>query len=169
MLLKVGKIVNVHALKGELKIISTSDSIEERLNHNSVLYITKRGEIIRDVKVASSRKYKGCYYVKFLGIDSIDEAEKYKNCELKIDSNLIDDLENNEYYFYQIINSKVYDEKNNNLGVITNIFKTGANDVWEMKDDNNNLFYIPFIEEVVKKIDVNEKKITINVIEGLLN
>ena len=79
MRLKVGKIVNTHSLKGEVKVISSTDFEEERFKKGSKLLITRGNQLIREVIVESYRNHKNFLLVKFEGIDSVEEAEKLKN------------------------------------------------------------------------------------------
>ena len=169
MRLKVGKIVNTHSLKGEVKVISSTDFEEERFKKGSKLLITRGNQLIREVVVQSYRNHKNFLLVKFEGIDSVEEAEKLKNLQIKIDSDEVGELEENEFYFHQIIGCEVFDENDKNLGVIIDILTPGANDVWVIKGENDKEILIPYIEDVVKKIDITSKKVNIEVMEGLID
>lgn len=169
MRLKVGKIVNTHSLKGEVKVISSTDFEEERFKKGSKLLITRGNQLIREVVVQSYRNHKNFLLVKFEGIDSVEEAEKLKNLQIKIDSDEVGELEENEFYFHQIIGCEVFDENDKNLGEIIDILTPGANDVWVIKGENGKEILIPYIEDVVKKIDITNKKVNIEVMEGLIN
>ena len=169
MRLKVGKIVNTHSLKGEVKVISSTDFEEERFKKGSKLLITRGNQLIREVVVQSYRNHKNFLLVKFEGIDSAEEAEKLKNLQIKIDSDEVGELEENEFYFHEIIGCEVFDENGKSLGEIIEILTPGANDVWVIKDQNGKEILIPYIEDVVKKIDIENKKIDIEVMEGLID
>lgn len=169
MRLKVGKIVNTHSLKGEVKVISSTDFEEERFKKGSKLLITRGNQLIREVVVESYRNHKNFLLVKFEGIDSVEEAEKLKNLQIKIDSDEVGELEENEFYFHQIIGCEVFDENDKNLGEIIDILTPGANDVWVIKGENGKEILIPYIEDVVKKIDITSKKVNIEVMEGLID
>ena len=169
MRLKVGKIVNTHSLKGEVKVISSTDFEEERFKKGSKLLITRGNQLIREVVVQSYRNHKNFLLVKFEGIDSVEEAEKLKNLQIKIDSDEVGELEENEFYFHQIIGCEVFDENDKNLGEIIDILTPGANDVWVIKGENGKEILIPYIEGVVKKIDITSKKVNIEVMEGLID
>ena len=169
MRLKVGKIVNTHSLKGEVKVISSTDFEEERFKKGSELLITRGNQLIREVVVQSYRNHKNFLLVKFEGIDSAEEAEKLKNLQIKIDSDEVGELEENEFYFHQIIGCEVFDENDKNLGEIIDILTPGANDVWVIKGENGKEILIPYIEDVVKKIDITSKKVNIEVMEGLID
>ena len=169
MRLKVGKIVNTHSLKGEIKVISSTDFEEERFKKGSKLLITRGNQLSKEVVVESYRKHKNSLLVKFEGIDSIEEAEKFKNLQLKVDSEKISELEENEYYFHEIIGCEVFDENNESLGEIVEILTPGANDVWVIKSKNGKEILIPYIEDVVKNVDIPNKIINIEVMEGLID
>ena len=169
MRLKVGKIVNTHSLKGEVKVVSSTDFEEERFKKGSKLLITRGNQLIREVVVQSYRNHKNFLLIKFEGIDSVEEAEKLKNLQIKIDSDEVGELEENEFYFHQIIGCEVFDENDKNLGEIIDILTPGANDVWVIKGENGKEILIPYIEDVVKKIDITNKKVNIEVMEGLID
>lgn len=169
MRLKVGKIVNTHSLKGEVKVISSTDFEEERFKKGSKLLITRGNQLIREVIVESYRNHKNFLLVKFEGIDSVEEAEKLKNLQIKIDSDEVGELEENEFYFHEIIGCQVFDENDRNLGEIIDILTPGANDVWVIKGEEGKEILIPYIEDVVKQIDITNKKVNIEVMEGLIN
>ena len=169
MRLKVGKIVNTHSLKGEVKVISSTDFEEERFKKGSKLLITRGNQLIREVVVQSYRNHKNFLLVKFEGIDSVEEAGKLKNLQIKIDSDKVGELEENEFYFHQMIGCEVFDENDKNLGEIIDILTPGANDVWVIKGENGKEILIPYIEDVVKKIDITNKKVNIEVMEGLID
>ena len=164
MRLKVGKIVNTHSLKGEVKVISSTDFEE-----GSKLLITRGNQLIREVIVESYRNHKNFLLVKFEGIDSVEEAEKLKNLQIKIDSDEVGELEENEFYFHEIIGCQVFDENDRNLGEIIDILTPGANDVWVIKGEERKEILIPYIEDVVKQIDITSKKVNIEVMEGLID
>lgn len=169
MRLKVGKIVNTHSLKGEVKVISSTDFEEERFKKGSKLLITRGNQLIREVVVQSYRNHKNFLLVKFEGIDSVEEAEKLKNLQIKIDSDEVEELEENEFYFHEIIGCQVFDENDRNLGEIIDILTPGANDVWVIKGEEGKEILIPYIEDVVKQIDITNKKVNIEVMEGLID
>ena len=169
MRLKVGKIVNTHSLRGEVKVISSTDFEEERFKKGIKLLITRGNQVIEEVVVESYRSHKNSLLVKFEGIDSINEAEKFKNLQLKVDSENISELEENEFYFHEIIGCRVFDENNILLGEVVEILTPGANDVWVIKGENGKEILIPYIADVVKNVDVQNKKIDIEIMEGLID
>ena len=107
--------------------------------------------------------------VTFEGMENINLVEPFKEGMLKISSDQLadDELGDNEYYHFEIKDCEVFSEEGELIGVVTDILATGANDVWEVTAGKKK-HYIPYIEDVVKDINVEEKKITIHVMEGLL-
>ncbi|MBO2942754.1 ribosome maturation factor RimM [Paenibacillus sp. F411] len=170
-LFTVGKIVNTHGIKGELKVVSHSDFAEQRFAKNSQLYIVSpRGGAPLPVTVDTSRVHKNMYMVKFKEIDGINEAEKYKESLLKIDEALQEELPDNEYYFHEIIGCKVITDEDppQELGVITEILTPGANDVWVVKTPNGKELLLPSIPDVVLEVDKTSKQVRVHLMEGLL-
>jgi len=161
--IKIGQIVNTHGIKGELKAIPLTDDIE-RFEELEYVYI---GESPVKIKLKNLRYDKGMVFFKMEGLDSINEVERYKKQYILIDENQKQQLPEDSYYLFDLMGMEVYDEKNIHIGKITNIYQTGANDVYELND--NIKLLIPAIKEVVKSVDIENHKMVIKKIEGLLD
>ena len=166
--LKVGKIVNTHALQGEVRVISRSDFKKERFKRRSELFIDYRGEYIK-VVVKSHRTNKNFDLLKFVGMDSIHDVEKYKGSEILVDAANLRELDDEEFYYYEIIGCQVKTMEGVILGEISDILQTGANDVWVVKQKGKKNVLIPYIEDVVKVVDIRNKIVTIKLLEGLIS
>lgn len=166
----VGKIVNTHGIKGEVRVISRTDFPEERFAPGSQLYlfVNERAEPIL-LEVASWRQHKDFELLSFKGYDSIDKVESFKGGMLKVAASDREPLPEGEYYFHEIIGCVVYTTEGEEIGTITSILQPGANDVWVVEDRTRKEFYIPYINDVVKEVDVEEKRVVIEVLEGLLD
>jgi 16S rRNA processing protein RimM len=106
-------------------------------------------------------------YLKLRDIDDMNTAETFKDTYISIFEDQLRDLPEDSYYLFDLEGMDVYSTDGDYIGKISDIFQTGANDVYEVK--NNNISYlIPAIKDVVKSVDVQDKKMIINVIEGLL-
>lgn len=166
----VGKIVNTHGIRGEVRVLSRTDFPDERFAVG-----TKLGLFKPDAKkplmvtIASHRQHKNFELVTFEGYPNINDVVEFKDSYLRIAEHDLTDLEDHAYYHHEILNCTVYSEEGREIGIVTDILETGANDVWEVTPKAGKKHYIPYIEDVVKEIDVDEKKITIEVLEGLLN
>lgn len=166
----VGKVVNTHGIKGELKIVTQTDFPEVRFAKGSelVLHNQESGTLI-PVKVEMAREHKGMYIVRFEGYPDINLVEKYKGWMLKVaESNLLE-LEPDEYYYHEIIGCAVFTEEGEQLGTISEILSPGANDVWVIERPKGKPLLIPVIDEVLLHVNVKEKKVTIRLMEGLLD
>ncbi|MCG7312175.1 ribosome maturation factor RimM [Priestia flexa] len=167
---KVGKIVNTHGIKGEVRIISTTDFADERYEVGNKLYLfqEKQTEPV-EVVVATHRKHKNFDLVSFEGYPNVNDVEKFKNSMVKVSEDQLSDLEDGEFYFHEIIGCIVKTEEGQELGKIKEILVPGANDVWVVKGKDGKEILIPYIDAVVQEIDVENKEIIITVMEGLLD
>ncbi|QZD59727.1 ribosome maturation factor RimM [Bacillus pumilus] len=168
--LNVGKIVNTHGVRGEVRVVSKTDFPEERYKKGSVLYIFKQGqgEPLK-VTVASHRQHKQFDLLTFEEISSLNEAEQLKESILKVEKEHLGSLREGEFYFHQIIGCEVYDEEDQLVGQIKEILTPGANDVWVVGRKGKKDALIPYIPSVVKKIDISSKTVHIEVMEGLID
>ncbi|WP_028592366.1 ribosome maturation factor RimM [Paenibacillus massiliensis] len=167
-LLNVGKIVNTHGIRGELKILSSTDFPEDRFAKGSELLIVSEQGAPIPVTVETSRFQKNMVIVKFKEFGNINDVEKYKGSMLKITADRQGELGQDEFYFHQIVGCEVFTEEGELLGTIKEILTPGANDVWVVKQKNGKDLLLPYIEEVVLQVDVSEKRVTVRLMEGLL-
>ncbi|MGM7720350.1 ribosome maturation factor RimM [uncultured Metabacillus sp.] len=166
----VGKIVNTHGIRGEVRVISKTDFAEERYEPGNKLYIFKEGSNDPiEVVVESHRVHKNFDLLTFEGMNSIQDVEHFKGSLLKINEEQLTDLDEGEFYFHEIIGCKVYSDEGEEIGTIREILATGANDVWVIKRKAGKDLLIPYIEEIVKDVDVEVKKVIITPMEGLLD
>ncbi|WP_044893791.1 ribosome maturation factor RimM [Bacillus alveayuensis] len=165
----VGKIVNTHGIRGEVRVISKTDFADERYKVGNTLYIfmDHASEPI-EVKVKSHRVHKSFDLLSFEGYDNINLVEKFKGAIIKVPESQLGKLEEGEYYFHEIIGCTVVTEQGETIGTVKEILTPGANDVWVVKDKGGKEILIPYIADVVKNVDVKEKLITIHPMEGLL-
>ncbi|MDP5273415.1 ribosome maturation factor RimM [Chengkuizengella axinellae] len=166
---RVGKIVNTHGLRGDLKIVSKSDFPEIRFKKDSQLYVQLENENkYQALTVESARPHKEVYIVKFKGFNHINEVEKYKNSVLYVSEEQLVELPEDEYYFHEIIGCRVLTEENEELGKIIDILTPGANDVWVVKHNKGNDLLIPVIDDVLLNVNIQEKVVKIRLMEGML-
>lgn len=167
MQIEIGKIINTHGIKGELKIISSSDFEEERFAVGNSVNIQFGKELI-PMEVASFRRHKGCLLVAFKDLMNINFVEKYKGCVISVDSDEMQELDEDEVYFYQLIDCKVIDEENNELGMVVEIIETAAHDILRIRNDEGKEVLIPYVDAFIVDVDVDEKVIIVHLIEGFV-
>lgn len=165
----VGKIVNTHGLNGEVRVISKTDFAEERYQKGNHLYLFVNEKEPIQLTIKSHRKHKNFDLLTFEGYENINAVEKWKNNLLKITEDQLTDLDEGEYYFYEIVGCKVITTAGEEIGVVKEILTPGANDVWIVKGEKGKEYLIPYIDEIVMNINVKEKVITIEPMEGLLS
>lgn len=166
---QVGKIVNTHGIRGEVRVVSVTDFPDERYKRGNRLYIFQKDKEPVEVIVKSHRIHKNFDLLSFEGYDSINEVEPFKGSDIKVPESQLGSLDEGEYYFHEIIGCSVYTEDGDELGIINEILTPGANDVWVVKRKGKKDLLIPYIEDVVKHIDVKEKRVIIFPTEGLLD
>ncbi len=165
----VGKIVNTHGIKGELKVLSMTDFPEERYQKGNELTLFIEGKEPKSLTIASYRKHKNFDLLMFEGYSDINEVEGFKQGILKVDESQLQDLDEGEFYFHEIIGCVVRTTSGEELGVVKEILSPGANDVWVVKAPRGKEHLIPYIEDIVKKVDIAQKEIIIEPMEGLLS
>ncbi|AJC23975.1 ribosome maturation factor RimM [Bacillus velezensis] len=166
----VGKIVNTHGIKGEVRVISKTDFAEERYKPGNTLYLFAEGaaEPIK-VTVSAHRLHKQFHLLQFKEMPSLNEVEHLRNMVIKVPEEDLGELEEDEFYFHEIIGCEVVSEDGELIGTVKEILTPGANDVWVVARKGKKDALIPYIASVVKDININKKKIKIHVMEGLID
>lgn len=166
----VGKIVNTHGVRGEVRVISKTDFADERYQPGNKLYIFKENsEEYLEVVIESHRVHKNFDLLTFKGKNSIQDVESFKGSLLKVTEDQLTELDDGEYYFHEIIGCKMFTDEGIEVGVIREILATGANDVWVVKRKIGKDLLVPYIEDIVTEINIEDKKIIITPMEGLLD
>ena len=162
--LETGKIVGVFGLKGELKVIS--DSTTNRFFKGSELYLGRNIKNLTKVTISSARIHKGMYMVTINELYDINLVEKYVNQTFYIDRDEMDDLEENEYYFDDLIGLKIIDGNKNEYGEVVDVLDLPSSAVIEIKLKNDKKIMIPFVGVYIN--DVTKEYILIERIEEFL-
>lgn len=157
----LGKIVNTHGIKGEIRIISDVDFKSEVFKKDFKLYIgDKKEEFI----ILNYRKHKNYDMITFNGINNINDVLKYKGKNVYINKF---DINYDGYFDEDLIGLNVY-SKDKYIGKITDIVKSKASDILVINNDIKK-FMVPKIEQFIEKVDLKNNKIYINEIKGLFN
>lgn len=160
---KIGKIVNAVGLKGEVKVYNYSD-YKERFQEIDTVFV-------EDEKYAilNTRYMKDVAILKLEGVEDRNGAEALKDKDLYITEDMLRVLPDDTYYIKDLIGLEVIDEKGGNLGVVTDVFKNAAQDLYEIELENKKKILLPAVEEFVLDINMDNKKMTVRLIEGLLD
>lgn len=163
---RVGVIANTHGIRGEVKIFPTTDDVK-RFDYLKEAYIDAGKEKIK-VEVSSVRYFKNLVIVKFKGIDNINDIERYKGKDLLVTRENALPLEEGEYYLADIIGANVYTEDGNLFGSLEDVIETGANLVYSVQHEGKEVL-LPVIDDCVKEVNVEEKKVIVHIMKGLLD
>ena len=164
---QVGAIASVHGIKGEVKVFPTTDEPTKFKKLKSVILKNEKEE--RDIALQSVRFFKNMVIVKFQGIESPEDAQKYRGATLWIAREQAVPLRENEYYRADLIGLTVVTEDGEELGILTDVLETGANDVYEVTLSDKKTALFPAIRECIKEVDVEKGYIKVHVMEGLLS
>lgn len=162
---KVGTITSTHGIKGEVKV--KSDSSFDRFFVGNKLFI-KKDNATKEIIINSHRKHKDYDLITFNSITNINDVLEYVGCDIYVDVEDLDELEDDEYYFDDLIGLEAFDDKGLKLGKIIDINEVPQGILLELKKVDNSTALIPFVEEFIKEVDIEEGKIIITPIEGLL-
>ena len=161
----VGKIINTHGIKGEMKIYPLTDDIE-RFSDFKKVYI---GDSKIEVNLKSVRYHKDFPIVRFNGIDDINQILHYIDQYIYIDDKDRIILPEDSYFIYDLIGCEVFDIDKKKIGYIDDVLQNLSNDVYVVKDKSKNKEYlIPAVNEFIKDVDIDNKRILIDPIEGMI-
>lgn len=165
-LLKVGVITSTHGIKGEVKVYpTTDDSMRFKKCKELILDYNKEHCIL---KVESVKFFKNKVILKFEGIDNINDVEKYKGSELFVTRENAIKLSKDEYFIADLIGLKVVEEDGEELGILTDVMETGANDVYVVRMKEDKELLLPAIKDCILEVNTEEGFIRVHVMEGLL-
>ena len=163
--LELGQIVNVKGLKGEVKVNSFTDD-NTKFERIPNVFLKQKGNL-KEYSIEKVGYSKNQVIIKFKGVDTVEEAETLRNSYIVVDREIFGELPEGVYYIADLLGLDVYTEDGTLLGKVDDIFSTGANDVYVVKDELGKQRLLPGIDEVIKHIDIESGKIIVNLIEGL--
>jgi len=163
--LEVGQIVNTFGIKGFVKVKPFTDE-NSRFEELKTVYIVMKNQM-KEVEIEEVGYQKDMVLLKFKGIDNLTEAEKYKGLFLKIDRKNAKKLPKDTYFIADLLGLEVYTDEGELLGRVDDIFNSGANDVYVVKDELGKQILLPGIKDVLKEIDLEKEKIIVHLIKGL--
>jgi 16S rRNA processing protein RimM len=157
----IGQALKPFGIKGEIKIKVFTESLEA-FENSSVLIFDQA-----PYRVMSLRAHKGCALVRLEGVETPEEADKLSGSLVKTERGNLPNKEEDEYYWFELIGMRVSTVDGHDLGEITQITATGANDVIHVQGTYGEVL-LPMIEDVVLEVDVETKKMVVDPLEGLI-
>ena len=165
--LRVGVISSTHGIRGEVKVYPTTDDPERFLDLDEVILDTGREHKILEIE--GVKFLKNQVILKFKGYDNINDIEKYLKKDLLVDREHAVELGENENFIADLIDMEVVTDEGKVLGTLTDVIETGANDVYAVKTPEGKEILLPAIRDCILDVNVDEKRMTVHVMEGLLD
>ena len=164
-LLQVGVITSTHGVRGEVKVFPTTDDPARFKKLKNVVLDT--GKEMIDLEVAGVKFFKNMVIVKFKGIDNINDVEKYRQKSLYVTRENAVKLKKNEYFIADLIGLATKSDEGEDLGILSDVLQTGANDVYVLSKEGSDDILLPAIRECVKEVDLDNGEITVHLLPGL--
>ena len=165
--LSLGKIIDKFGLDGTLKIYSTTNNAEMRYKKGASVFLYDPSSNERqEYKVISHRSSGQFDFVRLENVD-VNKAETLKGFEVQIIKD-IKDLKVGYYFYSDLEGCKIINDQGKVLGTVKKVEEFPAQITLRVGRENNKDFFVPFVKVFIKKVDINNKEITINVMEGLL-
>ena len=164
-LLEVGQIVNTYGIKGFVKVNPLVDN-NNQFKSFKTLYIQEK-KSFKELHIEEVKFSKNLVLLKFKDIDTIEQAEELRNVYLQAKRSDIK-LEKGAYFIVDLIGLEVYTEEGNLLGILKEVLQPGANDVYIVENEEKKQILLPVIPDVIKKVDIDGKKVVVKLLEGLI-
>ena len=163
---EVGQIVNTFGIKGQVKVKPFTDDLERFEELKSVL--VEKGKELIEMQIEEVKYQQTVVLLKLKGIEDMNMAEKLKGCYLKIKREDSRKLPNDTYFIADLIGLNVYTEDGILLGKVDDIYNNKSNDIYVIKDELGKQILLPAIKDVIKHIDIENEKITVHLLNGLI-
>ncbi|MEI3356403.1 MAG: ribosome maturation factor RimM [Clostridia bacterium] len=164
--LEIGQIVNTFGIKGMVKVMPFTENIE-RFSKMKTVYVKNKKEN-KKYEIEEVKYHKNMVLIKFKGIENPEQADLLRQSYLLVDRADEEPLEEGTYYIVDMIGLEVYTEEGELLGILEDIFNTGSNDIYVVKNELGKQILLPSIPDVIKKIDMPNKKVIVHLLPGLV-
>lgn len=165
--LEMGQIVNTFGIKGQVKVKPFTDDVT-KFGKLKEIYLEKKNEL-KLFQIEAVNYHKNVVILKLKGIETMEDAEKLRNSYLKINRDDVEPLPEGTYYIVDLIGLDVYTDENKMLGKVDYIYNAGSNDIYVVKNELGKEVLLPGTDEVLKQIDLENKKIIVHIIKGLID
>lgn len=163
----IGKIIGAHGIRGEVKVFPITDNVRRFTKLKKCFIVKEDGTVIKEFEVRGARIDKTNALVAFKDLFDRTEAEKLKGTYISVDRDNAVKLQKGSFFIADLIGSKVIDDTIGELGIITDVFETGANQVLEVKRPGKQNLLIPFLKAVCYEIDPEQGVVKVKLPDGL--
>ena len=164
-LLRIGVVTTTHGIAGEVKVFPTTDDVKRYKKTDEVVLVTKNGNLLLHIERA--RFFKNLVILKFKGIDNINDVEQYRQKSLYVTRENAVPLGENEYFIADLIGLKVVSDEGEELGDLSDVLQTGANDVYVVSKENTPDLLIPAIRDCIRQVDIESGTMQVHLLAGL--
>lgn len=166
-LLIIGKIVGVHGIHGEVKILPMTDDARRFFDLKSAFLLTDKEKLIREVQINSVRVQNNVVVSSLMDLTDRDEARKLSGCLLAIDRARAANLSDGRYFIADLEGIVVKDHKIGHLGVISEIMQSAGSDIIVVSRENKADLLIPFLKSIVQDVDIKNQQMMVILPDGL--
>ena len=163
---QVGVITSTHGVKGEVKVYPTTDDVRRFKKLKDIIIDTGKEHVALELE--SVKFFKQMVILKFKGIDTLNDVEKYRQKSLYVTRANAVRLRKDEYFIADLIGLKVVDEDNKELGTLEDVMLTGANDVYVISLLNGKELLLPAIKQCILNVDMENQCMQVHVLDGLI-
>ena len=164
--LEIGQIVNTFGIKGMVKVKPFTDDVT-RFDRLKKVYIENK-TVKKEYEIEEVKYHKDMVLIKFKGIENPEDANLLRDTYLFVNREEEEPLEEGTYYIVDMIGLDVYTDEGELLGKLEDIFNTGSNDIYVVKDELGKQILLPAISDVIKQIDMENRKMIVHLISGLI-
>lgn len=165
-LIPLGRLVNTHGVRGDLRLLPHSFPCRT-LHPGLTVFLQDAQSQIYTHKVVGARPRAPFIIVKLDGVDSLDHAETLRDMTVAVEETVLPPLKDGEFYYYQVVGLTVRTTTGTEIGEIAQVFFSGGHDIWVVRQGEKE-YLIPVTEEIVRSIDIPGKQAIIDPLEGLL-
>ena len=167
-LISFGKITKVHGLRGEVKLLPHSRTLHSFKELSRIYIENKSSDTPQEFNISSFKFHKNTAILKLEGIDTVDDAEQLRGQEVYVDDSELGELEEDEYYFFDLIGLEVYTDEGTYLGNVEEIMERAIQNILVIKNEGKEVL-IPLAEPILKEINLEEGRILITPVKGMLD
>lgn len=166
-MLRVGVVTSTHGIAGEVKVFPTTDDVQRFKKLKEVFVDLGREQLT--LHISGVKFFKNMVILRFREFGNINEVEKLVKKDLMISRDMAVPLGENENFVCDLIGLSAVTDDGTVLGRLTDVLQTGANDVYVVTDERGREILIPAIGQCILNVDLNEQKMTVHLLEGLMD
>lgn len=166
-LLRVGVITSAHGVRGEVKVFPTTDDMNRFKKLKTVILDT--GKEKKTLEIEHVKFFKNMVILKFKGLNNMNDVEMWRQKDLWITRDQAVKLSPDENFIGDLIGLKVMTDEGKELGIMTDVMQTGANDVYCVQTADGKELLLPAIKDCILKVDLENQEMLVHVLDGLLD